>query len=206
MVINESKTPGAKSLQNIASARKITSSKSLAPKSIGFEIFQDEEEVEQVPIEERICSPIDTCSRFKNNDSLAADIADDMLCWSEDVVLSEELPTNDVCDSEASEQMALEKWDEYPPIEIASRIEADENRFPLKAEDFCHDYDAILDEDDYPNLYADVSACSLSDMRLEILSTIHEEANNMSWSELIDSPNFDMVQEFGRGPTPTGTF
>ena len=59
MIVNESKTPGARSLQSLTSARKATSSvmKKTVPTNIGFEIFQDEQEdivmEEQQPLKQK---------------------------------------------------------------------------------------------------------------------------------------------------------
>ncbi|CAI2346031.1 unnamed protein product [Caenorhabditis sp. 36 PRJEB53466] len=165
MVINESKTPGAKSLQSIASTRKAPSStmKNTLPIG-GFEIFQDdsyEEEAEPVrKIQpERVCSPIDPCNRWDNHDSLAADIADDMLEWQDDVKLSEASPTGvyiDPAGTEDEELVALEieDWDEIPPVDTATKF-CDDFNYAISAEEFGHCDDAILEEGDYPQLFAD---------------------------------------------------
>ncbi|CAP24056.2 Protein CBR-IFY-1 [Caenorhabditis briggsae] len=191
MIVNESKTPGARSLQNLASARKITSSavKQTIP-AIGFEIFEDgvDDEVvekkmepEQEEVRETLfhfnicfqtknspCSPIDTANRCHSFDSLAADIADDMLNMTDqDVVLFDEQPLGDYIDPqqiEANElaSLGIEEWNEYPPIDPASRI-ADDFNYPLSLDEFHQEGDVKLEEaTDYPELYNDVETDTMS--------------------------------------------
>uniref|UniRef100_A0A1I7TSL1 Securin n=1 Tax=Caenorhabditis tropicalis TaxID=1561998 RepID=A0A1I7TSL1_9PELO len=166
MIVNESKTPGARSLQSLASSRKPTSSivKNTVPQNIGFEIFQDETEEELVEeqkapikeIEKPPCSPIDTANRCQNHDSLCDDIADDALNWKDqDVILHDGQPLGDwidpkVVEDEELAKLGVEPWDEYPPIDLASRIELDDYFIPLNPDDFKHESDVVLEEANYP--------------------------------------------------------
>ncbi|KAF1766130.1 hypothetical protein GCK72_006086 [Caenorhabditis remanei] len=166
MIVNESKTPGARSLQSLTSARKATSSvmKKTVPTNIGFEIFQDEQEdivmeeqqpLKQKEIEKTPCSPIDTVDRYQKSDSLCDIIADDMLNWSDqDVVLFDEEPRSDfidpkVVEAEEMAKLGVEEWDEYPPIDTASRI-ADDFNYPISLDEFKYEPDVELEEGDYP--------------------------------------------------------
>ncbi|EGT56393.1 hypothetical protein CAEBREN_05078 [Caenorhabditis brenneri] len=161
MIINESKTPGARSLQSLASARKATTSvvKNTLPLSTEFEIFQDETEEEPVEeqkkqaktIENSPCSPIDTVNRCQNYDSFGADMAYDLLNYpDQDVILHEEKPLGDYIDPKGftDEEMAslgIEPWDEYPPIDLASRRSDDFNEV-IQQDDFYHEADVVLEE------------------------------------------------------------
>ncbi|PIC46710.1 hypothetical protein B9Z55_006312 [Caenorhabditis nigoni] len=178
MIVNESKTPGARSLQNLASARKMPSSavKPTIP-AMDFEIFEDEVDDEVVekkmePKQEEAknspCSPIDTANRCHSFDSLAADIADDMLNRTDqDVVLFDEQPLGDYIDPQQVEadelaSLGIEQWDEYPPIDPASRI-ADDFNYPLSLDEFHQEGDVKLEEaTDYPELYNDVETNTMS--------------------------------------------
>ncbi|KAF1766513.1 hypothetical protein GCK72_006470 [Caenorhabditis remanei] len=147
MIVNESKTPGARSLQ-----------------SLTF-IFQDEQEdivleeqqpLKQKEIEKTPCSPIDTVDRYQTSDSLCDIIADDMLNWSDRVVVRfDKEPLTDFIDPKVveAEEMAkleVEEWDEYPPIDPASRI-ADDFNYPISLDELCdHDIDELEDGDNPP--------------------------------------------------------
>lgn len=192
MIVNESKTPGARSLQSIASARKVNPSavKATIPTNIGFEIFEDDVDDELIEksqpakqeIEERPCSPIDTVNRCASFDSLAADIADDLLNMSDqDVVLFDEKPLGDYTDRRAAEveelaALGIEEWEDYPPIDPASRISDDSNDI-FTLDDFHHEGDVKLEEANYGIVHEDVEILK---MVSDDWKTIAEHLLNMT--------------------------
>ena len=78
-----------------------------------------------------------------------------MLNWSDqDVVLFDEEPRSDfidpkVVEAEEMAKLGVEEWDEYPPIDTASRI-ADDFNYPISLDEFKYELDVELEEGDYP--------------------------------------------------------
>ncbi|CAI5438245.1 unnamed protein product [Caenorhabditis angaria] len=180
LMINEAKTPITRSVPSSAT-RKISKA------TPAFEVFEDVEEVpklEKKPAEtniiERSCSsPIEGVSRLPSSPHSPLFELENELELGEDVILTNETEElekgegdvepledfNNISIDAGLIELGIEKWDEYPPIEIASRFDC--------LEDFRDDY-------------ADAEVISLYEDRpehLEILPSESEIAKMMTREE-----------------------
>lgn len=143
--------------------------------------------------------PIDTANRCQSFDSLAADIADDMLnCQDRSIELTDDLPIADDCEDlsepEMTEQEALailgvEEWDEYPPIEIASRI-ADDHNYPITLEELQYEEVILEESEDYLKMIEEAEPYVYNrELMKKIVKDLEDELENVSIYDLIEEQN-----------------